>query len=276
MSNLTFFGSSKFSVFCLDELKTLGILPKLIITTPDQPTGRGLKLTPTPVKVWAEENKIDCLTPAKLDLKIAGDIFLVASYGKIIPKTILDLPKHGTLNIHPSLLPKYRGPSPLQEQILNDEHDVGVTLMLIDEKMDHGPIIAQERITITKWPDLENFKKLTAKVGAKLFADNLNNWLSGKIKASEQVHNQATFTKKVEKVDGLIDIETGDPYLNFCKIQAYSMWPQAYFFVKNKNGEEIRVIVKEAEFSNNTLVIRKVLPAGKKEMNYEDFLRGLR
>jgi methionyl-tRNA formyltransferase len=275
MLNFTFFGSSKFSVFCLEELKNLNILPSLVVTTPDKPTGRGLKLTPTPVKIWAEENKITCITPDKLTGNIPiADLFLVASYGKIIPKAVIDLPKFCTLNIHPSLLPKYRGPSPLQEQILNDEKEVGVSLMLIDEKMDHGPIIAQEKIAITSWPKLEDFKALTAKVGAKLFSDNLEAWVKNEIKAKEQLHAQATFTKEVEKVDGLIDL-AGDPYQNFRKIQAYSMWPNAYFFVQ-KGEQKIRVIVKDAEFVDGKLILKKVIPEGKKEMSFEDFMRGMK
>jgi methionyl-tRNA formyltransferase len=291
MTKIAFFGSSKFSVFCLEELKTLGILPSLIVSTTDKPTGRGLKLTPTPVKIWAKENNIECLTPEKLDSSFVSqlqsynsELFLVASYGKIIPKSVIDLPKYGTLNIHPSLLPKYRGPSPLQEQILNDEKNVGVTLMLIDEKMDHGPIIAQTTLgqgEALSWPKLEEFKQITAKIGAKLFADNLNNWINGKIKPIEQNHNEATFTKKVEKADGLIDLETGDPYINFRKIQAYSLWPQAYFFVpvsslRRQGSIPLRVIIKDADYKDGQLIIKKVLPEGKKEMNYEDFLRGLK
>ena len=148
---------------------------------------------------------------------------------------------------------------------------MGVSLMLIDEKMDHGPIIAQEKVTVTEWPNLEALKKITAKVGAKLFAANLENWLNRKIKPIEQKHAEATFTKKVEKADGLIDLETGDPYTNFRKIQAYSLWPQAYFFIN-----DLRVIVKAAEYKNGTLIIKRVIPAGKKEMSYEDFLRGFK
>ena len=274
MIKITFFGSSKFSVFCLEELKALGLLPSLVITTIDKPTGRGLKLTPTPVKVWAEANKIDCLTPEKLTDKIDGDIFLVASYGKIIPQKILEMPRYGTLNIHPSLLPKYRGPSPLQEQILNNEKNMGVSLMLIDEKMDHGPIIAQAPIVIDEWPNLEDLKRLTAKIGAKLFARNLDNWLNKKIEARAQAHDQATFTKKVEKIDGLIDLEMDDQYKSFLKIQAYSLWPQAYFFIV-KNDKKFRVIIKDAAFENGALIIKRVLPEGKKEMSYDDFLQGL-
>lgn len=281
---MVFFGSSKFSVYCLEELKTLGIIPNLIVTTPDAPTGRGLILTGTPVKAWAEENNIKCLTPKSLrteeifnTLKEHNpDLFLVASYGKIVPENIIDLPKYKTLNIHPSLLPKYRGPSPLQEQILHDEKNVGVTIMLMDKEVDHGPIIKQEAVTIPDWPvKLDELKVILAKTSADLFASVINDWIEGKIVPTEQNHEQATFTKKVEKTDGLIDIVNGDTYKNFLKIQAYSTWPQTYFFLE-KGNKKIRVIIKEAKFVDEKLEILRVVPEGKKEMNYEDFLRGLK
>ena len=282
-TKIAFFGSSKFSIFCLEELKNSDILPNLIITTPDTQNGRGLKLTPTPVKIWAEENKIECLTPENLkdqnlivQLKPEiNNLFLVASYGKIIPKNIVDLPQKGTLNIHPSLLPRYRGASPLQTQILNDEKEIGTTIMLMDEKMDHGPIIGQKKINIQNWPvKLEELKKILALESVQLFKQIINDWLENKIVPTEQDHAQATFTKKVEKIDGLIDLEKDTPYNNFLKIQAYSTWPQAYFFIE-KNKQKIRVIIKDAEFKNNILTIKRVLPENKKEMNYADFLRGL-
>jgi methionyl-tRNA formyltransferase len=282
-TKIAFFGSSKFSIFCLEELKNSDILPNLIITTPDTQNGRGLKLTPTPVKIWAEENKIECLTPENLkdqnlivQLKPEiNNLFLVASYGKIIPKNIVDLPQKGTLNIHPSLLPRYRGASPLQTQILNDEKEIGTTIMLMDEKMDHGPIISQKKINIQNWPvKLEELKKILALESVQLFKQIINDWLENKIVPTEQDHAQATFTKKVEKIDGLIDLEKDTPYNNFLKIQAYSTWPQAYFFIE-KNKQKIRVIIKDAEFKNNILTIKRVLPENKKEMNYADFLRGL-
>ncbi len=294
MSNNTricYLGSSKFSVFCLEELKTLGILPALIITTPDMPTGRGLKLTATPVKTWALENNISCLSPDKLDSDFTtklstynSSLFLVASYGKIIPKAILELPKMGTLNIHPSLLPKYRGASPLQAQILNNEKEVGVTIILLDEKMDHGPIIASQDLSLalegetltTSWPvKFNKLEKTTALIGAKLFAKILPDWMDSKIIPIEQDHDRATFTKKVKKEDGLIDIETGDQHKNYLKFLAYSDWPNVYFFV-SKNNQKIRVLVKDAEYANNQFIIKRVLPEGKKEMNYQDFLRGIK
>jgi methionyl-tRNA formyltransferase len=283
-TKITYFGSSKFSVFCLDELKNNGVLPEIIITTPDMPVGRGLILTPTPVKSWAIENKIPFLTPINLkdeDLLIKlsknkDGLFLVASYGKIIPKNIVELPKHGTLNIHPSLLPKYRGASPLQTQILNDEKEIGTTIMLMDEKMDHGPIIIQKKVEINNWPlKTEELKIVLAKESITLFMQVIHDWLNKKISPKEQNHSEATFTKKIEKADGEIDLENGDPYQNYLKIQAYSSWPQAYFFIK-KGECVIRVIIKEVKYFDNKLEIIKVLPEGKKEMSYGDFLRGIK
>jgi len=297
MNNLkfAFFGTSNFSVFCLEELKTLGFLPTLIITTPDKPAGRKLILTPTPVKIWAQKNKIECLTPEKLDsyftLKLSVlnlPLFLVASYGKIIPKNIVDLPKNGILNIHPSLLPKYRGPSPLQTQILNGDKEVGVSIIKIDEQVDHGSLVTQKKIILDNILNFNDLEKKLAEEGSKLFVKILPDWITENLETKDQNHEEATFTKKIKKTDGLIDIEKGDPYKNYLKFLAYSAWPQVYFFIKKKhnltpalplaNGrekEKIRVIIKEAEFKDDKFIIKKVLPEGKKEMSYADFLRGL-
>jgi len=285
---IAFWGSSEFSIFCLDELKNQGILPALIITTPDQPKGRGLKLEANSVKLWAKENDILCKTPETLanpgfvsELEnLKCDVSLVASYGKIIPIEIINLPKYRTLNIHPSLLPKYRGPSPLQTQIINNDQttqagqNIGVTIMQIDEKMDHGPIVAQDTINIPNWPvNFEELEKITAKAGAVLFTKTLPDWISGKIKAVEQNHKLATITKKVEKADAELDIINGKPFDNYLKFLAYSTSPHTFFFVE-KDNKKIRVIIKEAEFKDNQFIIRRIIPEGKKEMSYEDFLRG--
>lgn len=287
---IAFFGNSKFSVFCLEEMKKSGHTPDLIVTTPDRPSGRKMELTKSETKVWAMTNQVPFLEQEKLKEedflnKLKDyDLFLVASYGKIIPTVILDMPKYGVLNIHPSLLPKYRGPSPLQEQILDDlpaqaGKDIGVTLMLMDKEVDHGPIIAQSKVpevlSLSKKPiNLIELKEITAKVGVKLFIDNLEAWINKSIEIKEQDHTKATFTKKVEKTDGLLDIINSDQYKNYLKYLAYYIWPQTYFFIE-KNNQKIRVIIKEADFIDNKFIIKKVLPEGKKEMSYEDFLRGL-
>jgi methionyl-tRNA formyltransferase len=118
-------------------------------------------------------------------------------------------------------------------------------------------------------------KEIMAKTGVKLLIDNLDSWINKKIEAIEQDHNQATFTKKVEKNDGLLDLEFGKPYENYLKTKAYYPWPGTFFFV-NKDDKKIRVIIKESEYTDGKFSILKVLPEGKKEMSYEDFLRGLK
>jgi len=272
---IAFFGNSEFSLIVLKVLKKNGIVPELIVTTPDKPQGRKMILTPTPTKVWAGDNSIECIEPQKLQdedfiKKINNyNLYIVASYGKIIPKNIIDLPKYKVLNIHPSLLPKYRGPSPLQTQILNDEKNIGVSVMLIDEKEDHGPILAQKKVDITEWPvGFFTIQKFLAEEGAKLLAEILPDYLSGKIKAEAQNESEVTYTKKVEKNDGLINLST-NPYNNFLKTLAFEEWPKTYF---NINGK--RVIVIKAVWKNNNLEILKVIPEGKKEMDYSDFIRG--
>jgi methionyl-tRNA formyltransferase len=285
--NFAFFGSSQFSVTVLEELASMGLTPTYIVTTIDKPVGRKQTMTANVVKQWALENKIPCLSPLKLNAEFIAEltnqnknldssekcpVFLVASYGKIIPKAVIDLPSRKTLNIHPSLLPKYRGPSPLPSVILADEKVTGVTIMRIDEEMDHGPIIAKKEVTVNEWPTYEEFEAMMAREGAHLFAEILPSWLDGSVKEHEQDHSVATYTKKITKEDGLIDLSSED-YSNFRKIQAYHEWPKAYFFI-NHQDRQIRVKVTEADFIEGKLVIKKVIPEGSKEISYSDFTRG--
>jgi|SRR3989344_3384144 len=278
---LVFFGSSEFSVYVLEELKLHKILPSLIITTPDKPKGRKLILTPNIVKVWAQKNNIKFLDPVSLKNNpglisklqaLSSQLFLVASYGKIIPSEIFNIPEHKTLNIHPSLLPKYRGASPIQSQILNNEKNIGVTIMQIEERMDAGPIIAQRQFSIFNFqfsiPGRKELEKKLAIEGARLFAHILPEWLSGVIDPILQDESKASYCTKIKKEDGLIRMED-DPLSNLLKIKAFEDWPTAYFFLNGK-----RIIVTDALIENSKLKIRKLIPEGKKEMLYEDFLRG--
>ncbi len=280
-----FFGSSEFSVYVLEELKIHGLLPTLIITTPDKPKGRKLILTPNEVKVWAQNNNVEVIDPKSLKnnpdliLNLKSrilDLFLVASYGKIIPKDVFHIPERKTLNIHPSLLPKYRGASPIQSQILNDDGEVGVSLMIIDEEMDHGSIIAQKKIELEKWPiGRIELEKILAIEGARIFSHYYKEWLEGAIDGVPQKEEDATFCTKIEKDNGKLDIDLEnlekDAYQNLLKIKAYEGWPGTYFFYKDK-----RIIIKSAEIIDNKLKLNRVIPEGKKEMSFEDFLRGIR
>ncbi|MBI3633998.1 MAG: methionyl-tRNA formyltransferase [Candidatus Yonathbacteria bacterium] len=284
---IAFFGTSHISVIVLDEMAKGGVLPSLIITTPAKPKGRGLELAESEVKKWADERHIPTLEPEKLDsefihqLLVTGcDLFIIASYGKIIPRTILDLPKHGTLNVHPSLLPKLRGASPIQSAILEDApigepHEAGVTIMLIDEEVDYGPIVAQEKILVPIWPPKgSELETILGILGGKLLAETIPQWIQGKITPKEQEHTKATYTKKITKESGRIDLND-DPMRMYRKIRAFDVWPRAYFTTSHK-GRTIRVVVTDAKIKDDKLVPLRVIPEGKREMPYEDFLRGQR
>lgn len=277
-SNLAFFGTSHYAVMILEALKHAGLSPSLIITTPDKPAGKGMQLTPPPVKVWAQEQGVEILQPEKLKeasflemLKTRNfDLFIVVAYGKIIPQEVIDISPNGALNVHASLLPKLRGASPIETAILQDEKHTGITIMLIDSDMDHGPIITQKKVMIDPWPPkARDLGKALVETGGQLLVEVIPQWLAGTIEAKPQNHSLATYTKKIVKEDALIDL-SAEPYENFRKIQAYAEWPKPYFFAE-KNGRKIRVIIKDAEYKNDTLIIKRVIPEGKKEMDYSAF-----
>lgn len=274
-----FFGTSNFSVLVLNELKNAGYLPSLIITNEDKPKGRKLILTPPPAKEWAEKEKIPYLQPKTLknneiieqikNYSDSGfDFFIVASYGKIIPQNILDIPKHKTLNVHPSLLPKLRGPSPIQNAILSEE-ETGVSIMRLDAEMDHGPIVAQQKISIEWPPYADELEKICGEIGGRLLSECIPQWIEGRIREEEQDHEKATYCKKIEKTDAEINLED-KAEINLRKIRSYCVWPVAYYFDANKK----RILIKKAHIENNVLILDRIIPEGKKEMYYKDYLRG--
>ena len=295
--NFVFFGTPEPAVEILEALFGHGFVPALIVTAPDKPQGRRLKVTPPPVKIWAIEHDIPFIQPEKLDssfllaLRASSlELFIVVAYGSLIPKEVLALPKHGSLNVHYSLLPKYRGASPIEHQILNDDHDVGVSILLLDEEMDHGPIVAQKKIPhslfpIPDWPPTATeLRKISNQVAGELLADILPDWISGKIQAKPQDHRKATYTRKFKKTDGELDL-SGDlypdeverqrrAYKNLLKIKAFEGSIGTYCFVK-KSEKKMRVSIKDAKMEGDKLVITRVVPEGKKEMSYEEFVRGL-
>lgn len=282
---IAFWGTSRISVIVLDEMKHAGLLPSLIITAPPRKKGRGLEMTPSEVKVWADKHHIPALEPEEIKseefLKTLGSewgIFIIASYGKIVPRAVLDLPKYGTLNVHPSLLPKLRGASPIQSAILEDApvgepHEAGVTIMLIDEQIDHGNIVAQEKILVPNWPPKgRELEKMLGILGGKLLAKTIPLWIAGAIVPKDQDHDKATYTKKMTSGSGQIYLDD-DPVRMYRKIRAFDIWPRAYF-ITERSDRDIRVVVTEAHIANDKLVLDRVIPEGKKEMSYEDFLRG--
>lgn len=250
-----------------------------MVSAPDRRVGRGLELQPSPTKVWAQERGLDVATPESLkDADFVAelqntdwDVFVVAAYGKLIPNNILQMPTRGVLNIHPSLLPKFRGPSPILSAILEDAQLTGVSVMKLTEVMDEGPIVAQASVEISddEWPPKGSvLSEMLFTEGGNLLADALPLWIEGKIDPVEQKHSMATYTKKFTDEDALLDL-SGDARKNFLKIRAFDQNPRAYFLTK----DGARVIVTDAEFQNNELHIARVIPAGKREMSWDDFLK---
>lgn len=266
---IVFFGTPVFSVKILEAMKEAGFMPALVVTAPDKPKGRKLQLTPPPVKIWAQENN----TPAQHDYssleKQNADLFIVASFGRILPKTILEIPKHGTINVHPSLLPKLRGATPIQSAILFGEKETGTTIMLMNEKMDEGPILAQQKlehpILNTEYLILE---KDLAKLSGEMLVEVIPKWLNGKIEPQPQDHSKATYTKIITKKDGEIDWNKPTEVIER-KIRAFTPWPSTYTFHKGK-----RIIITKASLGNQgKLKIEKIKPEGKNEMDFEEFLK---
>lgn len=272
-----FFGTPHFVTHVLDALKTANLTPSLIVTQPDRPAGRGLMPKKSAVNEWAEENGIPTYTPEKIDAEIIDklrgyDAFIIAGYGKILPKEVLSLPKHGVLNVHPSLLPKFRGPSPIESQILEDAKEVGVSVILLDEETDHGPILAQKSFQPEKWPMMRSeLENLLWSEGGALLARIIPPYMEGNLVPKEQEHAQATFTPKLSKEDGLLDL-AADAYKNYLKYCAYEGWPGTYFFAE-RGGKQTRVKITEARYENGQFKVTRIIPEGKKEMPYADFLR---
>ena len=275
-----FFGTGEIAVGVLDELEKARLLPSLIVTTPDKPRGRNLIPTPPPVKSWALSRGLKVAQPEKLDPDFCHDLqatgrqlFVVVDFGKMLSKKLLDLPMRGTLNMHPSLLPRLRGPSPIRSAILTDEKNTGVSIMLVNEKWDEGPLIAQRPIAVQNWPPRgRDLDTLLSHAGGRLLAEILPHWVSGELEAHVQNHDVATYSAMIQKEDGLLDLVHGDPYQNLLKIRAFDGWPGTYVFFE-RSGKKIRVQILDAHLEGSKLVIDMVKAEGKKEMSYVDFVR---
>jgi methionyl-tRNA formyltransferase len=283
---IAFFGTPQFAKIVLEELDQANYAPLLVVSQEDKARGRHLAVVPTEVKMWALEHSVDVLTPLSLksdapELDILynseWDLFIVAAYGQLLPKRLLQVPKYGTLNVHPSLLPKLRGASPVRSAILEDQRDaVGVSIMVLDEEMDHGPIVAQARIEPDPWPvGALMLEDLLAHEGGKLLVEAIPPYIQGEIIPEPQDHTLATFSKKIEKSMGEITLN-GNPYENLRRIKALEGWPCAYFFLQ-KNGKPFRVKVLDAELGvDGILHITRVIPEGRGEMDFDAFMRGFK
>lgn len=292
---LVFFGSSNFSLPVLEALvQNHEVLA--VVTQPDRPKGRGLKVQPTPVKEWALKRGLKVLQPERLDeefartlLALMPEAMVVASYGKIIPKAILDIPTFGCLNVHPSLLPKLRGAAPIQWAILKGIRETGVTIFLMDEGLDSGPILLQRKTTIGEEETAEELEKRLSQMGASLAIEVLELLKKGGIRPVPQKDEEACYAPKLSREVGLID------WASPCKkikdmVRGLEPWPCAYTFYRGKTVKIWKAYCKagkgypgevidlregiEVACGEGSLVIKELQLEGKRKMTAEEFLRG--
>ena len=281
-NNFIFFGSPKFAEIILNNLIKSDFKPHLIVCSPDRPLGRKQIITPPPVKILAGKNNIKIYQPEKLDIKnwqseISEnfDFAIVAAYSKIIPKEILKLFPLGIIGVHPSLLPKYRGASPIQSAILSGEEESGVSLYLIDEKMDHGPVFLKKKISI-KEKSYPKAEEALAILGGEMLVNFLPDFISGKISPLPQNHAAATFTKKIKTEDGFIELSllkkalAGDPILSktiYQKILALNPNPGIYTI--NSAGKRIKLLSAALSPSpDKKLILKQIQPESKTPTSY--------
>lgn len=216
-----------------------------IVTRPDRPAGRGRKVEAGPVKRLADDQKVPVLQPERARDPSAIDdilawrpgVMVVASYGEILPKRLIDAPPHQTLNLHPSLLPLYRGSSPVSGAILAGDTITGTSLMLITAKMDAGPILAQEQVAIAPDETRGELEERLARCSAELLLQRLPDWLKGAVTPVPQDESLATYTRRVSKEDGLIDWTQPAAEIAL-RVRAYNPWPSAFTAFE---GRQLRV-----------------------------------
>lgn len=268
-----FFGTPAFAAIILQGLIDAKMSPALIICNPDRPVGRKKTITPPLTKIIAEEAGIPVWQPENLEIrnwkleidKLGGlDFCIVAAYGKIIPKSVLDTMPAKFVGVHPSLLPKYRGASPIQSAILNNEPQTGVTLYRMDEKVDHGPILAQQILENDELRimNYETLMPALAALGTNLLIETLPKFAAGEIKAETQDETNATFTKKFTTEDAFVDLGKDDPIFVERKIRALNPEPGVWTM---QNGKRMKIL--EAEISEGKLKLKKIQIEGKKPQN---------
>lgn len=283
---IAFFGTPELAKIVLEELAQSDIRPALVVTNPDAPVGRKAILTAPAVKVWALENNIAVIQPTSLRdatslselTSQSWDLFIVAAYGKLIPQWLLDIPKHGTLNVHPSLLPQLRGASPIRSAILQNIRNTGVSIMVLDAELDHGPIVAQLKTNIPAehWPVPGLvLEEGMAHQGGALLASIIPDYLAGNITPIVQHHSNATFCTKIQKSMSELVIDpnqlpTGsEAYQTLLKIRAFDGWPETFFIHESK-----RIKIKHANLAaDGTLLITRIVPEGKKEMDWSSYFK---
>lgn len=282
-----FFGTPTIARQSLEALAQSGMMPSLIVTAPPRPQGRGMHLEETPVASFALAHEIPTITPEKITpevielLTAAGpwDFFLVVAYGKILPTALLDIVDGKVLNLHPSLLPLYRGPSPLESVLLSDDTETGVTIMELDKEVDHGPIVAQAAFSLHASTTVDELTAQSAIEGSALLLEIIEQYLSGDLTLNPQRHELATFTRKYAKADGSLD-GIADDWQKWKIFRAFGSrgWVQ---FTAERNGAPLKVKITKATFKSPSyedeagFVIEEVIPENGKRQPYDIFLQSL-
>ena len=293
-------GSPDFAVPVLDALaKAVSIVA--VVTQPDRPAGRGMSLTPPPVKTLALKYNLPVFQPIKINTDesfktlqdYAPDLIVVAAYGQILKKRILDLPRFGCINVHASLLPRWRGASPIQNAILAGDTQTGVTIMQMDIGMDTGDMIAQKSLPIAASDTSTSLSNTLSESGAAFLLEILPDYLSGKIKPIPQPQEGITYAHLIQKQEGELDVFTATAEELERKIRAFDPWPGTFIMINQNRLKVLKASVKptgNAEPSERRningfpaigtksgwLILEIVQPAGKKAISGEQYLRGAR
>jgi methionyl-tRNA formyltransferase len=299
--NLVFCGTPQFAVPTLEKLVEAGFNVRLVITQPDRPKGRGLGLVASPVKQSALRLGLPIYQPekikqneelrAKLD-QIAPAAIIVVGYGRIIPKWMLELPQYGNINLHASLLPKYRGAAPIQWAIAKGEQVTGVTTMRIDEGLDTGHILLQKELAILDEDTAETLSPRLAAIGAELMIETLRGLAEATISSQPQKDSEATLAPLLKKKDGRIDFNRSAQE-TFNRLRGFQPWPGAFTSFRGKalnitaakpSSEKVpqaQLLVKDDKLfvgcgRATALELLEVQPEGKKRISACDFVHGYR
>ncbi len=275
---IAFFGTPPFTVDFLDALYDEGYVPSLIVTNPDRPAGRGMHLQAPEPKEWAITQGIRTLQPEKIDASFVEllaqetwDLFIVVAYGAILPEALIALPRFGTINVHYSLLPKYRGATPVESAILHGDSTTGVCIQQMRFALDSGPLLAQSEVPIDQTDTTETLRAKLNERALALLPEVLEKIFDGTVTACEQDESAASICKKIKKSDGLIDLAE-DGLGNDRKYRAYYRSPGT-FFITEKKGVPVRVKIKAAHLEGTSFVLDTVVPENGKPLSKEEFDR---
>lgn len=270
-----FFGTPYVARDTLAALNAADHVPVAVVTNPDAPQGRGQAFTPTPTNVWAQEHNIPVHTPEALDEAFIETLnaydaqyAVVVAYGKIFPQALIDAFPKGAINVHYSLLPKYRGAAPVEHALLHGETETGVTVQHMAEKMDAGDILAQKAVAIEPIDTTATLRPKLIALGSELLIETLPAFEAGTLSPAPQDHAAATYAPKLKKEDAELDL-SANAQTNWNKYRAYAEWSGVHFF---KNGKRVKV-TEAIRTADGAFQILKVVPEGKREMDYETFLR---